>query len=97
VATLGGIAAGPVAQPPGGPAASGQAAVTPVRGHSAGGAASTRTVGAFSEEEDVPFPDDDPYAHDDELAGSVNAETELTGISLIERDLGASIIAEYED
>jgi hypothetical protein len=48
-------------------------------------------------DESPPFPDDDPYAHDDELAGSVNADTELTGISLIERDLGASIIAEYED
>jgi len=59
--------------------------------------ASTGTSGALSEEEDVPFPDDDPYAHDDELAGSVNADTELTGISRIERDLGASIIAEYED
>jgi DNA polymerase III subunit gamma/tau len=86
-----------VAQSPGSMAASGQAAVSLVRGHSAVGAASTGTVGAFSREEDAPFPGDDPYAHDDELAGSVNADTELTGISLIERDLGASIIAEYED
>jgi len=86
-----------VAQSPSGLPASRQAAVTPVRGHSAVGVASTGTSGALSEEEDVPFPDDDPYAHDDELAGSVNADTELTGISLIERDLGASIIAEYED
>jgi hypothetical protein len=42
-------------------------------------------------------PDDDPYGHDEELAGSVNAETEITGLRLIERDLGASVIAEYED
>jgi DNA polymerase-3 subunit gamma/tau len=81
----------------GGTVPGGQAAATPMRGHSAAGVASTGTAGAFSREEDVPFPDDDPYAHDDELAGSVNADTELTGISLIERDLGASIIAEYED
>jgi DNA polymerase III subunit gamma/tau len=42
-------------------------------------------------------PDDDPYGHDEELAGSVTAETEITGLRLIERDLGASVIAEYED
>jgi DNA polymerase III subunit gamma/tau len=51
--------------------------------------------------DDVPFPaDDDPYAYDgDELAGSVNMDApgQLTGISLIQRDLGAQIIAEYEE
>ena len=52
--------------------------------------------------DDVPFPsdDDDPYAIDeDEIAGSVDidAGNELTGISLIQRDLGAQIIAEYEE
>ena len=52
--------------------------------------------------DDVPFPsdDDDPYAIDeDEIAGSVDidAGSELTGISLIQRDLGAKIIAEYEE
>jgi hypothetical protein len=86
-----------VAQSPSGVAASGQAAAARLQGTSAAGVASTGTMGALGDEEDVPFPDDDPYAHDDELAGSVNAESELTGISLIERDLGASIIAEYED
>jgi hypothetical protein len=49
-----------------------------------------------------PYPgdDDDPYAYDgDELAGSVDvdAASQLTGISLIQRDLGAQIIAEYEE
>ena len=49
--------------------------------------------------DDVPFPsDDDPYALDgDEIEGSVDAGLELTGISLIQRDLGAQIIAEYEE
>jgi len=88
----------PAAPPAPGPAGVSVApAATPARGHSAVGGASTGTRDALSEEEGAPFPDDDPYAHDDELAGSVNADTELTGISLIERDLGASIIAEYED
>jgi len=50
-------------------------------------------------EEDVPFPTHEgPYEIDeDEIDGSVNAAAELTGISLIQRDLGAQIIAEYEE
>ena len=50
--------------------------------------------------DDAPFPsdDDDPYALDgDEIAESVDADLGLTGISLIERDLGAQIIAEFEE
>ena len=48
--------------------------------------------------DDVPFPGDDDY-DGDELAGSVDmdAGSQLTGISLIQRDLGAQIIAEYEE
>jgi DNA polymerase-3 subunit gamma/tau len=58
----------------------------------------TSNYGSYDDE--VPFPsdDDDPYALDgDEIAGSVDAGFELTGISLIQRDLGAQIIAEYEE
>ncbi|HEY6792478.1 MAG TPA: hypothetical protein VI365_34725, partial [Trebonia sp.] len=58
----------------------------------------TSNYGSF--DDDVPFPsdDDDPYALDgEEIAGSVDAGFELTGISLIQRDLGAQIIAEYEE
>jgi hypothetical protein len=48
--------------------------------------------------DDVPFPSDDDF-DGDELAGSVDmdAGSQLTGISLIQRDLGAQIIAEYEE
>jgi hypothetical protein len=48
--------------------------------------------------DDAPFPSDDDF-DGDELAGSVDmdAGSQLTGISLIQRDLGAQIIAEYEE
>jgi hypothetical protein len=62
----------------------------------------TNDYGSFGD--DVPYPteptDDDPYALDgDEIEGSVDAGAgiDLTGISLIQRDLGAQIIAEYEE
>jgi hypothetical protein len=46
----------------------------------------------------VPFPSDDDF-DGDEIEGSVDmdAASQLTGISLIQRDLGAQIIAEYEE
>jgi DNA polymerase III subunit gamma/tau len=64
------------------------------------GPAAPVTSNYGSYDDDAPFPsdDDDPYALDgDEIAGSVDADFGLTGISLIQRDLGAQIIAEYEE
>jgi hypothetical protein len=57
-----------------------------------------RTSNHVSFGDDVPFPSDDDF-DGDELAGSVDmdAGSQLTGISLIQRDLGAQIIAEYEE
>jgi len=57
-----------------------------------------RTSGHGSLGDDVPFPTDDDF-DGDELEGSVDmdAASQLTGISLIQRDLGAQIIAEYEE
>jgi hypothetical protein len=57
-----------------------------------------RTSSHVSFGDEVPFPSDDDF-DGDELAGSVDmdAGSQLTGISLIQRDLGAQIIAEYEE
>jgi DNA polymerase-3 subunit gamma/tau len=57
-----------------------------------------RTSNHVSLGDDVPFPSDDDF-DGDEIAGSVDmdAGSQLTGISLIQRDLGAEIIAEYEE
>jgi DNA polymerase-3 subunit gamma/tau len=93
--------AGPAAAP--GAALSGSAAVNSVApSHSVTNAATpapTVTSNYSSYSDDVSFPsDDDPYALDgDEIEGSVDAGFQLTGITLIQRDLGAQIIAEYEE
>ena len=58
----------------------------------------TSNYGSYGDDAPFPSDDDDPYALDgDEIAGSVDADFGLTGISLIQRDLGAQIIAEYEE
>jgi DNA polymerase-3 subunit gamma/tau len=93
--------AGPVAAP--GPALPGSAAansVAPSYSVTTAAASAPLAMSNYSSFGDgVPFPsDDDPYALDgDEIEGSVDAGLELTGISLIQRDLGAQIIAEYEE
>ena len=43
-----------------------------------------------------PFPSDDDFDPDDEDM-SVPVSAELTGMALIQRELGAEIIGEYED
>jgi hypothetical protein len=60
------------------------------------GVGRTSNHGSFGD--DVPFPTDDDF-DGDELEGSVDLDpaSQLTGISLIQRDLGAQIIAEYEE
>jgi DNA polymerase-3 subunit gamma/tau len=90
---------------PGQPGGHDPARATPAAAPSPGSGASAamphngigKTSNHVSFEDDVPFPPDDPYG--DELAGSVDvdAASQLTGISLIQRDLGAQIIAEYEE
>ena len=57
-----------------------------------------RTSNHVSFGDDAPFPSDDDF-DGDEIEGSVDMDdaSQLTGISLIQRDLGAQIIAEYEE
>ena len=44
-----------------------------------------------------PPPDDDYFDPDDEDNSAVSTATELTGMALIQRELGAQVIGEYED
>jgi hypothetical protein len=46
---------------------------------------------------DVPFPSDDDFDPDDEDNMSAPVSAELTGMALVQRELGGEIIAEYED
>jgi DNA polymerase III subunit gamma/tau len=93
-----GRAVAPESAPPNRAAANSVTSSNAVAGTAVPASPVTSNYGSF--DDDVPFPsdDDDPYALDgDEIAGSVDAGFELTGISLIQRDLGAQIIAEYEE
>ena len=45
---------------------------------------------------DVPFPSDDEFDPDDEDM-TVSTTTELTGMALVQRELGGQIIGEFED
>jgi DNA polymerase-3 subunit gamma/tau len=49
-----------------------------------------------SGEDDIPFPTDDDFDPDDDDM-SAPMSMELTGMALVQRELGAEIIAEYED
>jgi hypothetical protein len=44
-----------------------------------------------------PPPDDEDFDPDDEDNLSVSTVTELTGMALVQRELGGQIIGEYED
>ncbi|HEX3963248.1 MAG TPA: DNA polymerase III subunit gamma and tau [Trebonia sp.] len=97
-ATAAGRAAAPESAPPNRAAANSVTSSNAVASTAVPASPVTSSYGSF--DDDVPFPsdDDDPYALDgEEIAGSVDAGFELTGISLIQRDLGAQIIAEYEE
>jgi DNA polymerase-3 subunit gamma/tau len=50
-----------------------------------------------SRADDVPFPSDDDFDPDDEDNSSAGASAELTGMALVQRELGGEIIAEFED
>ena len=44
----------------------------------------------------MPFPSDDEFDPDDEDM-AVSTSTELTGMALVQRELGGQIIGEFED
>jgi hypothetical protein len=63
------------------------------------GAAGNGSVGAtrsFSGPDLPPPPDDDYFDPDDEDNMSVSTVNELTGMALVQRELGGQIIGEYE-
>jgi hypothetical protein len=78
-------------QPAAAPAAA--SAPTPMPQNGVGRASNHGSFG-----DDVPFPTDGDF-DGDELEGSVDMDpaSQLTGISLVQRNLGAKIIAEYEE
>jgi DNA polymerase-3 subunit gamma/tau len=64
----------------------------PPAGETGSEGGTTRTFG----DNDVPFPADDEFDPDDEdMAASSSAE--LTGMALVQRELGGQIIGEFED
>jgi len=44
-----------------------------------------------------PPPDDEDFDPDEEAMSSSTTVNDLTGMALVQRELGAQIIAEYED
>jgi len=44
-----------------------------------------------------PAPDDEDFDPDDEDMSSSTTVNDLTGMALVQRELGAKIIAEYDD
>jgi DNA polymerase-3 subunit gamma/tau len=101
-----------VAEPPAGPAVAAAPATEATAGRRAGGpggdsahqgnstgpaSAGNRAAGTpRSKHPDVPFPSDDDFDPDNEDAGEP-AAAELTGMALVQRELGGQIIGEYED
>jgi DNA polymerase-3 subunit gamma/tau len=65
-------------------------------GDSAGSAGSRPAGTSKSAQRDVPFPSDDDFDPDDEDVDEP-ASAELTGMALVQRELGGQIIGEYED
>jgi DNA polymerase III subunit gamma/tau len=65
-------------------------------GDSAGPADGRPAGTSRSTHPDVPFPSDDDFDPDDESADE-SASPELTGMALVQRELGGQIIGEYED
>ncbi|HSZ39961.1 MAG TPA: DNA polymerase III subunit gamma and tau [Trebonia sp.] len=56
-----------------------------------------QAVSSASRPDDVPFPSDDDFDPDAEENVSAPISAELTGMALVQRELGGEIIAEYED
>jgi DNA polymerase III subunit gamma/tau len=88
----------PATEPADGKRANGSATDSVRPGSSAGPASSAnRTAGTSrSTHPDVPFPADDDFDPDDEDVNEP-ASAGLTGMALVQRELGAQIIGEYED
>jgi DNA polymerase-3 subunit gamma/tau len=85
-----GSAAG-LAGPPAGQAGNGGGAAT----HSFGSPGAS--AGDLPPLPPPPSPDDEDFDPDDEDMSSSTTVNELTGMALVQRELGAQIIAEYED
>jgi DNA polymerase III subunit gamma/tau len=83
----------PAAAAPAAGAASQASSPSPAAGRPAagGGPGTTGSRGP-----DVPFPSDDDFDPDDEDMTD-SASTELTGMALVQRELGGQIIGEFED
>ena len=64
----------------------------PPAGGTGGARGTTRPFG----DTDAPFPSDDEFDPDDEDM-TASATTELTGMALVQRELGGQIIGEFED
>jgi DNA polymerase III subunit gamma/tau len=65
-------------------------------GEATGSAGSPPAGTSTSTHPDVPFPSDDDFDPDDEDVDG-RASAELTGMALVQRELGGHIIGEYED
>jgi DNA polymerase-3 subunit gamma/tau len=76
--------------------ASGSAGNSANPGDSAGSAGSRPTGTSRNTHPDAPFPSDDDFDPDDENVNEP-ASAELTGMALVQRELGGQIIGEYED
>ena len=76
--------------------ASGSAGNSANPGDSAGSAGSRPTGASRNTHPDVPFPSDDDFDPNDENVDEP-ASAELTGMALVQRELGGQIIGEYED
>jgi DNA polymerase-3 subunit gamma/tau len=91
-------AAAPVPQPsaaPPGPPSSGRPSSGPSRAAQSG--AATSVSGDLPPLPSPPPPDDGDFDLDDEDLSSSSAVDELTGMALLQRELGGQVIAEYED
>jgi DNA polymerase-3 subunit gamma/tau len=80
-----------VAGPPGGSSVNGGGGAT----HPFGG--SVISAGDLPQLPPPPSPDDEEFDPDDEDLSSSTTVHDLTGMALVQRELGAEIIAEYED
>jgi DNA polymerase-3 subunit gamma/tau len=90
--------------PPSGPGSASGLAGQPVgQADNGGGAGAHSFGGPVAGGADLPPlpppppPDDEDFDPDDEDMSSSTTVNELTGMALVQRELGAQIIAEYED
>jgi DNA polymerase-3 subunit gamma/tau len=90
--------------PPPGPGGGPGAASPPASAAGNGGGAGTHSFGSqgaggadLPPLPPPPSPDDEDFDPDDEVLSSSTTVNELTGMALVQRELGGQIIAEYDD